>query len=52
MYGDLAHKAREHNMFFSIMKAMLKQQVILPWEAPSQNIVSNTMAFQVFQPLV
>jgi hypothetical protein len=23
------------------MKVMLKQQVILPWEAPSQNIVLN-----------
>ncbi len=41
MYGDLAHKARQHNMFFSFMKVMLKQQVILPWEAPSQNIVLN-----------
>jgi hypothetical protein len=41
MYGDLAHKAKQHNMFFSFMKVMLKQQVILPREAPSQNIVLN-----------
>jgi hypothetical protein len=43
MYGDLAHKAIQHNMFFSFMKVMLKQQVILPWEAPNQNIILNVL---------
>jgi len=56
MYGDLAHKARQLNMFSSIMKVKLKQQTTLPWEAPSQNIVLNVFNCELtltsFDPII
>jgi hypothetical protein len=56
MYGDLAHKARQLNMFSSIMKVKLKQQMALPWEAPSQNIVLNVFNCELtltsFDPII
>jgi hypothetical protein len=56
MFGDLAHKAKQLNMFFSIMKVKVKQKTVLPWEAPSQNIVLNVfnceLTFASFDPII
>ncbi len=56
MYGDLAHKAKQYNMFSSFMNVKLKQQTTLPWEAPSPTIVLNVFSFEVslasFDPII
>jgi len=56
MYGDLAHKAKKHNMFSSFMRVKLKQQTTLPWEAPSPTIVLNVFNFELtlasFDPII
>jgi len=55
-YGDLAHKDRQQNMFSNFMKVKLKQQVALPQEAPSQNMVlnafKNEIIFASFDPII
>jgi len=56
MYGDLAHKAKQLNMFYNIMTVKLKQQTTLPWEAPSQNIILNVFNCELtltsFDPII
>jgi hypothetical protein len=47
MYGDLAHKVKQQNMFCSLMRVKLKQQTTLPWEAPSPTIVLNVFSFEL-----
>jgi hypothetical protein len=55
-YGDLAHKDIQQNMFSKSMKVKLKQQMALPHEAPSQNMVLNVfnceLIFAPFDPII